>query len=229
MDHDLTARYQSIHGTDCPALHPGFDQRASLLLGAWSGGASIAGRPGPADQRVLANVVDEVFRLAAAIARGVFDLNADLADGLALPRHFARREMPFRMTRHAGGIEVRILVTDRTAHRRQAAAVRTARDRWLVKPAFICLMWAVAGRMAIDAARMGQHLAEFGEHGGRAGLRVADCGKALRRCETIRLTRYHGICREHAHHQGSNGNENVGPNPGLHLQELQSASPTARQ
>ena len=109
-------------------------------------------------------MVDEVFGPAAAIARGVFDLNADFADGLALPRHFARREMPFRMTRHAARIEVRVLVTDRTAHRRQAAAVRTALDRRLVKPAFICLMWAVAGRMTIDAARMGQHLAEFGEN-----------------------------------------------------------------
>src|SRR5258705_11395078 len=118
MDHDLGARLQSIDWTNCAGFHPGFDQRASLLLRARSGGASIAGRPGPADQRVLANVVDEVFGLAAAIARGIFDLNADLADGLALPRHFARREMPFRMTRHAAGIEVRILVTDRTAHRR---------------------------------------------------------------------------------------------------------------
>src|SRR5438046_2200210 len=164
MDHDLTARYQSIHRTNCPALYPGFDQRSGFLLRARSGRASIAGRPGPADQRVLANVVDEVFRPAAAIARGVFDLNADFADGLALPRHFARREMPFRMTRHAAGIEVRILVTDRTAHRRQAAAVRTPLDRRLVKPAFICLMWAVAGRMTINAARVGQHLAEFGEN-----------------------------------------------------------------
>src|SRR5258708_22151543 len=112
MDHDLTARYQSIDRTDCPALHPGFDQRACLLLRARSGGASIAGRPGPADQRVLANVVDEVFRLAAAIAGGVLDLNADLADGLALPRHFARRELPFRTTRHAAGIQVPILGTD---------------------------------------------------------------------------------------------------------------------
>src|SRR5258705_3341401 len=160
-------------------------QRRVASQFAGQASASIAGRPGPTDQRVLANVVDEIFGLAAAIARGVFDLSADLRDRLALPRHFARREMPIRMTWHAAGVEVRILVTDGTAHRRQTAAVRTARDRWLVKPAFICLMWAVAGRMAIDAARMGQHLAEFGEHGGRAGLRVADCGKALRRCETI--------------------------------------------
>src|SRR3954464_4107904 len=112
MDHDLTARYQSIDWTNCPALYPGFDQRASLLLRARSGGASIAGRPGPADQRVLADVLDEVFWLAAAIARGVFDLNANLADSLAFPRHFAWREMPFRMARHAARIEVRFLVTD---------------------------------------------------------------------------------------------------------------------
>src|SRR6478752_3074171 len=156
---DSAARLQSIDWTSCAGFHPSFVQRASLLLRAGSGGAAIAGRPGPADQRVLANVVDEILRLAAAVARGILDLRADFANGLSLPCHFARREMPIGVTWHAAGVEVRILVTDGTAHRRQAAAVSTARDRRLVQPAFICLMRAVAGRMAIDASRMGQHLA----------------------------------------------------------------------
>ena len=67
------------------------------------------GRPGPADQRILADMVDQILELAAAVARGILDLRADLGNGLALPRHFARREMPFRMTGHAAGIEIGIL------------------------------------------------------------------------------------------------------------------------
>src|SRR6266436_2880953 len=217
MDHDLAARYQSIAWTDCPAPYPGFDQRSGLLLRARSGSAPITGRPGPADQRVFANVVDEVFRLAAAIACGVFYLNADLADGLALPRHFARRKLPCLVPRHAAGIEVRILVTDRTAHRRQAAAVRTALDRRLVKPAFICLMWAVAGRMAINAARMGQHLAKLREHGGRARLRVADRPEALGRSQCVGRGLRGRVTRQHACRQGRNRNQYPDLHLGFHL------------
>src|SRR5258706_6267420 len=125
----------SMDWTSCAGFHPGFDQRASLLLRARSGGAPIAGRPGPANQRVLANVVDEVFGLAAAIACGVFDLNADFANGLALPCHFARRKLPCRVPRHAAGIEVRILVADRAAHRRCAMTIDPAFDRRLVQAA----------------------------------------------------------------------------------------------
>ena len=38
--------------------------------------------------------------------------------------------------------------------------VRAPHDRRLVQPALFTLMRAVAGRMAVDAARMGQHFAE---------------------------------------------------------------------
>ena len=58
--------------------------------------------------------------------------------------------------------------------------VRAALDRRLMQAAFVTLVRAVAGRMAVHAARIGQDLAELGEHGGRARRRVADRGKALR-------------------------------------------------
>ena len=55
-----------------------------------------------------------------------------------------------------------------------AMTVRAAHDRRLVQPALVALARAVAGRMAVDAARMGQHLAELGEHRRRPRRRVAD-------------------------------------------------------
>jgi hypothetical protein len=77
-----------------------------LGLRAGRGGAAVAWIPGPADQRVLADMVDQVFGLAAAIARGIPELNADLGQRLAFPGHFTRREMPFMMARHPVGIEI---------------------------------------------------------------------------------------------------------------------------
>jgi hypothetical protein len=47
-----------------------------------------------------------------------------------LPCDFTRGEMLFRVAGHAGRIEVRLLVADRTTHGSQAMTVRTALDRW---------------------------------------------------------------------------------------------------
>jgi hypothetical protein len=43
--------------------------------------------------------------------------------------------------------------------------IDAARDRRLMQPALVALARAVAGRMAVNAARMRQHLAELGEDG----------------------------------------------------------------
>src|SRR5665647_777283 len=91
-------------------FHPGCDQRAGLLLRAGSGPPAVAGRPGPTDQMVVADMRDEFLGLAAAVARRAFDLFADLGDGLAFPGHFTRRQMPDRIARHPAGIEVGALV-----------------------------------------------------------------------------------------------------------------------
>src|SRR5213080_4900333 len=86
-----------------PGLHPGFNQRAGLLLRARHGCAAEDGLPGPADEGVLADMVDQVIRFAPAIACGVFDLRADLADGLTLPGHVAWGKVPVGMAGHAPG------------------------------------------------------------------------------------------------------------------------------
>jgi len=152
---------ESSGRTDSSSLHPRLRQCACIFLRTWSGLSAESRRPGPTDKRVRADVVDEVLQRAAAVSRGIFDLSTNLAEGFAFPAHITRREMPFRVARHASGLEVRRLVADRAAHRLEAETVRAARDGRLVQPAQIALARAVAGGMAVGAARMSQHLAEF--------------------------------------------------------------------
>ena len=142
-----------------------------------------AGRPRPADQMILADMFHEGLQRPVAVAGGILDLGADLAERLAFPAHFARREMPDRVSGHRA--EVRRLMTDRTAQRRQAEAVGAAFDRRLMQPRHVALARAVAGRMAIETARVGQHFAELGEIGGRPRLLIADRRKALDAGEAV--------------------------------------------
>jgi hypothetical protein len=136
--------------------------------------------PTPSRPNDPANVLDECFRRPVAVARGVFDLGADLAERFALPSHFARREMPDRIAGHVAWLEVRRLVADRTAHGRKTVSVRAAFDRRLMQPCGVALARTVAGGMTVEAARVGQHFAELDEHGRRPRRRVADAGEALR-------------------------------------------------
>ena len=198
-------------------LDPGIDERAGFLLRARRGRAAEAGRPGPADQSVGADVMDEVLQRPVAVARRILDLRADLSERLAFPCHLARREMPFRMTGHAAGIEVGLLVADRAPHGRKAMAVRAPRDRRLMEAALLALARMIAGRMAVHAARMSEHLAEFGEQCGRAGRFIGDRVEALRRGELVRRNVGYRICGQHAHQQRRDRNEGLEPHLGFHL------------
>ncbi len=73
--------------------------------------------------------------------------------------------MPFRMSRYAGGIEIRLLMTDRATHGRQPMTVRSALDRRLMQSTGLALERAIARGMTVDAARVRQHLAQLGEQG----------------------------------------------------------------
>src|SRR5258705_1371783 len=197
-----------LRGTGSSGFHPGLNQRTGLLLRTRRGAAAGTGDPGPADQGIFADVMDKIFDLASAIAGRVFELRANFGNRLALPRHLKRRKMPFRMARHTAGVEVRVLMADRTAHRRETVAVRAAGDRWLVQPAFVALPWTITGRVAVGATRMGQHLAKFGEHGRRARVRIGDRCKALRACQRRRRGGRglrNGGTHEHGHRQRRDG------------------------
>src|SRR5439155_6394502 len=128
-----------LRRTGRAGFHPGLDQSAGLLLRAGHRAAASAGSPGPPNQRIFADMMDEFLELASTVACGILELGADFGDRLALPRHFARCQVPFRMARHTAGFEVRMLVANRAAHRRKAMAVRAACDRRMVEPPLIAL------------------------------------------------------------------------------------------
>src|SRR4029077_15286273 len=71
-------------------FHPRLAERDRFLLCAGRRLPAVAGRPGPTDQMVLADMLDERFDGSVSIARGILDLGADLAERLAFPCHFAR-------------------------------------------------------------------------------------------------------------------------------------------
>ncbi len=135
-------------------------------------------RPSPADQGVAADMVYEVRERAAAVARGILDLGTNLPKALALPGHCKRCQMPLRISGHAA--EIGGLMTAGTAQARDAGPVRPALHRGLVQAGEIALVRAIARRMTVHAARVKQHLAEFGEVRRRTLPRIGDRRKALR-------------------------------------------------
>src|SRR5258708_22082129 len=130
--------------------------------------------------------MDQVFDLPAAIMDGVLDLRADLGERLAFPRHLAGRDMPFRVARHAAGLEVGFLVTDRTTHRLCTMTVNAAFDGRLVQPALVTLARALAGPVAGNTARMGQHLSQLREHCRPPRLPLRDRAKTFRPSPRVR-------------------------------------------
>src|SRR3954447_1547355 len=84
-----------------PRLDPGLHQFAGLGLRAGRRLAACAGGPAPGDEVVLADVLLQQREVAAAVAGGVLELAADLAEALALPGHLQWRHAPARMAGNA--------------------------------------------------------------------------------------------------------------------------------
>jgi len=74
-----------------------------------------------------------------AVARGIFDLLADLRERLALPRHFDRRQMPLRMARYVRRIEILNVMARFASHARRTVSVGAPHDQRLVGPPGISL------------------------------------------------------------------------------------------
>jgi hypothetical protein len=180
-------RWESIR-TDRTGLRPGVKECARLRLRAGRGLAVSSRSPGPADQRILAHVMDDVFEGAAAIAGRIFDLLTNLRRRLALPTHLMRRQTPAWIARHSGAFEIGRLVADLATHRRKSKAVFAALDRRLMQTPDVALTRAIAGGMAVHTARMGQHFAGLGEQSCGARRRIADCVEAGNARETFRRT-----------------------------------------
>src|SRR5258708_4885581 len=83
---------QLFRRADRAALEPGLHQRAEPGLRAGRGHALAAGRPRPADELVLAHVLQQSCLVEVAVARRVRHLPADLAQRAASPCHRCRRQ-----------------------------------------------------------------------------------------------------------------------------------------
>src|SRR5262249_56832099 len=82
-------------------IDPCLDQLSKKLLASRSRRAALAWIPRPGDHVVARHVLVQQLEIAAAVARGVLDLPADVADRLALPRHLGRCEAPAPISRNA--------------------------------------------------------------------------------------------------------------------------------
>src|SRR5262249_16147909 len=133
------ARGMVLFRTHGAGFHACFSERGRFLLGAGSRLAAKAGRPSPANERVGADVMHQLLQRATTVALGIFNLGADLGERLAFPRHLTRREVPFRVSRHAGRIEVGLLVADRTTHGWQPMTIGAALHRRLMEAAQFAL------------------------------------------------------------------------------------------
>ena len=104
-----------------------------------------------------------------------------------LPAHAisGRRELPGRVTGDVPGIEVGGAVAGRAAHAGRAEAILAAHHKRLVRVPVVALQRAIAGGMAVHAARMHDHLAGLVEEGDGALLLVGDAGEVCRRASAV--------------------------------------------
>jgi hypothetical protein len=76
---------------------------------------------------------------------------------------------------------------------------------------------AVAGGMAVQAARMGEYLAEFGKQRRRPRRGIGNRCKAFHARETIRCRVGNGIRGQHARRQNHDRDEELNAQIELHL------------
>lgn len=109
--------------------------------------------------------MNEVHQAFATIPVGILDLNADLAEGLAYPRHLNWRQMPCWVSRHTSGIEIGALVARRALHADGTEAACASHHEWLVGMSVVPLLRTIAGRVAIHASGMLDYFARLSEEG----------------------------------------------------------------
>jgi hypothetical protein len=151
------------------------------------------------------------FKAAAAIALRVFDLPADVADGLSFPRHFLRRQVPARMAGNAAegtllageNVQVTIAVARTAGIAGHAAAVDAARGARRMRMHVVALGGPVARGVAVHAARMHDHLRSFAKERARAVLRVEDAGEGGRRAQFNAVLRRNGCRPRNQKHKGA--------------------------
>src|ERR1700730_3028371 len=172
-------------------VSPAAQQFAELFVAARSRRATKPRRPGPYDQSVGHHVVGDRGDVAIAVARGVFELLADLSQRAAFPGHGSRCEMPVIVAGNSCRIEVVRLMASTALHAGRTVAVSAAYHERQMKPSAVGLPRAVGGRMAIHAPRMLQHLTGLFEQSNRPRALIRDapetrCRAQLLRCNKLR-------------------------------------------
>jgi hypothetical protein len=119
--------------------------------------------PGPADQRILGHMVDNLIELPSTIPVRILDLSADFAKGLADPRHLNGGQMPFWMSWHATRVKIGMLVARRAVHADGTEAARASHHERLVRMPVVPLLRPIASRMAIHASGIVDYFACFSE------------------------------------------------------------------
>ena len=154
----------SAGGHSAPVSTQAWTRAAGLLLRAGRRGAAAPRGPRPADQRVVGRYARRGPRTTGRRSASGSLIWVQISASV-LPSHAissGARCQP-GVAGHLPGIEVRRPVADRAAHRLATEAVGAAEHRRLVQAHQVALAGTVAGRMAVGAARAGQHLAELDE------------------------------------------------------------------
>src|SRR5262249_53439672 len=123
-----------------PGLDPGLQRLDELLVSERRSRAPGARFPAPEDERIGFHVLDDLLsRAAAAVARRVLHLFADLLRAPAFPQHRQRRQVPCRDTGHEAVGRVRRLMAGLAGLRGRAVAVLSPHDERLMKSPGIAL------------------------------------------------------------------------------------------
>ncbi len=148
-------------------------------------------QPQPTSE-IFGHVVDQFIHRLAAVALGILDLLADLAQRLAEPSHLDGRHVPLRVPRDLARIEIRRTMAGGAAHGDSSQAVLAAHDYRLMGMAVLALRGAITGRMAVDAARMLDDPARLSKQGDRALRLVLN---TLEGCDRLQGSRLIGVSR----------------------------------
>jgi hypothetical protein len=166
------------------SVDPGLNDRAELFLTPRRWLAPSAGPPTPRYQIVLGHMLVKQSEVAPAVARRVFNLAAYLAGRFSFPRHFDWSQAPARVSRDA--------LIGRRAYGQRKIAVGVARRAMLpghpvigfttqrqgpMDVTVISLMRLIAGRMAVHAARTGNHLRRFVKQRPRSRGAIGNVGE----------------------------------------------------
>ena len=146
--------------TFCSAIDPRLHQKPGCLLVTRSGIAAFTGIPSPSNQIVLCDVLLQSRQITAAIQFNVFQLQANLTQGLILPSHRQGSKSPPRVTRNASitsGVTKRLIVFGMAPG---AGGFEMpgfcAPDRRHMIVLVVSLQWMIASGMTIHASRVGR-------------------------------------------------------------------------